>query len=173
MFARSLSSSILVAAMTTVLAAQAPALDVKLGLWETTVVTDMGGGAPPLDTSKMPPEQAAKIAAAMKGMMGPQTIVEKSCLTKEDLEKDSFMMPENSRMKCTRTITSNTKATFDAEFKCTGETEMTGQMRAESLAGGNAYKSTMKMTGITRGRPMNMTMTMTGKYLGPECGNVK
>ena len=172
MFARTLTSSILAAAVTTGLAAQAPALDVKLGLWETTVVTDMGG-VPPVDTSKMPPEQAAKIAAAMKGMMGPQTVVEKSCLTKEDLAKDSFMMPENSRMKCTRTITSNARSTFDAEFKCTGDSEMTGQMHAESLAGGSAYKSTMKMTGMNRGRPMNMTMTMTGKYLGPECGNVK
>jgi hypothetical protein len=54
----------------TVLIAQAPALDVKAGLWENTVVTTMGMAVRQVDTSKMPPEQAAKIAEAMKGMMG-------------------------------------------------------------------------------------------------------
>src|SRR6185503_14542027 len=88
MFAtRTITSSILVVGITTVLMAQAPALDVKLGLWENTIVTNMGMAAPAVDTSKMPPEQAAKIAEMMKGMMGDRTVVEKNCLTKEDLAK--------------------------------------------------------------------------------------
>src|SRR5687767_10146367 len=106
MFAtRTIASAVLLAGVTTVLMAQAPVLDVKLGLWENTVVTNMGMAAPQVDTSKMPPEQAAKIAEMMKGMMGDRTVVEKNCLTKEDLARDSFMMPESSPQKCSRTIT--------------------------------------------------------------------
>jgi len=175
MFAtRTITSSILVVGITTVLMAQAPALDVKLGLWENTIVTNMGMAAPAVDTSKMPPEQAAKIAEMMKGMMGDRTVVEKNCLTKEDLAKDSFMMPEDTRQKCTRTITTNTRSAFAATIACTGERGDTkGDINVESLAGGTAYKSTMKMAATGRGRTMNMTMTMTGKYLGADCGTVK
>ena len=43
--ARTISSSILVVGITAVLAAQAPVLDVKLGLWENTIVTNIGGMA--------------------------------------------------------------------------------------------------------------------------------
>jgi hypothetical protein len=170
---RTIASSILIVGVAAVAFAQAPALDVKLGLWENTVVTNTGMAMPPVDTSKMPPEQAAKIAEAMKGMMADRTMVEKNCLTKEDLAKDSFMMPADSSHTCTRTVTTNTRTTFAATIDCTGERGMKGQINVESLAGGAAYKSTMKMTSTGRGRTMNMTMSMTVKYLGPACGDVK
>jgi hypothetical protein len=120
----------------------------------------------------MPPEQAAKMAEAMKSL-GNRTVVEKTCLTKEDLAKDSFMMPENSTQKCTRTVTTNTKTTFAATVNCTGERETKGEITVEAGAGGTSYTSTMKMATMNRGRAMNLTMTMTGKYLGPACGDVK
>ena len=174
MFAtRTITSSILAVGLTTVLMAQASALDVKLGLWENTVVSSVGMAVPQIDTSKMPPEQAAKIAEAMKGLMGDQPVVQKNCLTKEDLAKDSFMMPEDSTRTCTRTITTNTRTAFAASIDCTGERAMKGQINVESLAGGTAYKNTMKMATTGRGRAMNITMTMTGNYLGPACGDVK
>ena len=47
---------------------------------------------------------------------------------------------------------------------------ITGTIRDTS---GAAYKSTMKMTSSGRGRSVNMTMSVTGKYLGPACGDVK
>ena len=171
--ARTISSSILVVGVTAVLAAQAPALDVKLGLWENTIVTNMGGMAmPQMDTSKLPPEQAAKIAEAMKGMSG-QAMTQKHCIRKEDLAKDSFMMPADSKMTCTRTITTNTKATLAADISCTGARTVKGQINVESLDGGNAFKGTMKMASTGGGQTLNLTMNMSGKYLGPECGDVK
>ena len=170
---RVITSSALVVCITAVLLAQAPALDVKLGLWENTIVTDMGTAmAAQMDTSKLPPEQAAKIAEAMKAMAG-KPIVQKTCLTKEDLSKDSFMMPEDSKTKCTRTITTNSRSALVANIECTGERAMKGQINVESLAGGTTFKSTMKMISMSGGRSMNMTMNMTGKYVGPDCGDVK
>ena len=62
---RALLSSVVLVGLSAVLVAQTPALDVKLGLWENTIVTNMGG-PPPIDTSKMSPEQPAKMAEAMK-----------------------------------------------------------------------------------------------------------
>ena len=171
--ARTISSSILVVGITAVLAAQAPVLDVKLGLWENTIVTNIGGMAmPQVDTSKMPPDQAAKIAEAMKGMSG-RAVTDKNCLTKEDLANESFMMPKDNKMTCTRTVTTNTKAVFAADVNCTGERTVKGQINVESLAGGNAFKGAMKMATTSGTQTINVNMTMSGKYLGPDCGDVK
>jgi hypothetical protein len=169
---RAIASSILIVGVATVAMAQAPALDIKVGLWENTIVTNMAGAAPAVDTSKMPPEQAAKIAEALKGM-GNRTIVEKNCLTKEDMAKDTFMMPENSAQKCTRTVTTNTKTTYAATVTCSGQRDSKGEVNIEAGAGGTSYNGTMKMATMNAGRSMNLTMTMTGKYLGAACGAVK
>jgi hypothetical protein len=172
---RTLLSSVALVAFSAALVAQAPALDLKFGLWENTIVTNMGG-TPPIDTSKMSPEQAAKMTAAlemMKGSMGERTITDKSCVKKEDLAKDSFMMPRESGMTCTRTITTNTRTGYVANVSCTGDREMKGQVSIETTAGGTAFTGSMKMDTITQGRTMNVTMKMSGKYLGADCGTVK
>ena len=42
------------------------------------------------------------------------------------------------------------------------------------LDGGNAFKGTMKMASTgANGQTLNLTMNMSGKYLGPTCGDVK
>src|SRR4051794_38289473 len=55
------TGSVAVAAMmAATVVAQAPALDVKYGLWEMSNVTNLGGQMPQIDTSRMTPEQKAK-----------------------------------------------------------------------------------------------------------------
>ena len=169
---RALISSFAIVGLGGILAAQAPVLDLKFGLWENTVVTNIGG-APPVDTSKMSPEQAAKIAEAMKGLAGDRTMTEKTCVKKEDLEKDSFMLPQDANTTCLRTAGTNTKAAYIADITCTGDRPMKGHVDIQSLAGGTAFKGAVKMETSAGGRTMNVAMTMTGKYLGPDCGTVK
>lgn len=171
--ARTLLSSVALAGLCAVLGAQVPpALDVKLGLWENTIVTNMGG-ALPIDTSKMSPDQAAKVAAAMKGMTGERTITQKSCVKKEDFAKDSFMLPQESGMACTRTITTNSRTAYVADVTCTGERAMTGKVSIETTAGGTSMNGSMNMATTAQGRTMNIAMKMSGKYLGADCGTVK
>jgi len=43
-----------------------PTLDVKLGLWEVTSASTRSG-MPTIDTSKMTPEQRARVEAALQG----------------------------------------------------------------------------------------------------------
>src|SRR3982751_1556567 len=84
---RAVISIVAVLGLTRVLVAQAPALNLKPGLWENTITTSIGG-MPPVDTSKMPPEQAARIAEAMKAMSGDKATTTKDCVKKADLEKE-------------------------------------------------------------------------------------
>jgi hypothetical protein len=169
---RALLSSVVLVGLSAVVAAQAPALNVKFGLWENTIVTNIGG-APPIDTSKMSPEQAAKMKEAMKSAMGERTMTDKSCVTKENLSNESFMLPQQSGMTCTRKITTNTQTTFVADVRCTGLQEMNGQISIETSAGGTAFTGSMKMATTAQDRAMTVTMKLSGKYLGADCGTVK
>jgi hypothetical protein len=160
------------ASMAATLVAQAPALDVKYGLWEMSNVTNLGGQMPQVDTSKMTPEQKAKMDEAMKQMMGAHTTVTKSCITKEKVEKSVFMMDDQPGMKCSQKITTNTKTTLEASLSCTGEHAMSGQMHIEALSP-TSMKGTIKSSGAMQGASMTATINMTGKWLGADCGDVK
>jgi len=155
-----------------VVLAQAPALDVKMGLWEMTSSIDMGGQMPAMDTSKMTPDQRAKIEAAMKGMMGGHTNVTKSCMTKEKFDRSSFMIQDRPGMTCQQTFTTNTRSTLDGTVSCTGEHSMTVQMHAEALSS-ESVKVDVKSTSTDRGRTMNVNAAMMGKWLGADCGDTK
>ncbi len=148
---RTVSSTLALAGLTAVLAAQTPALDLKLGLWEQTTIMKMEG---------------------MPAGMGAQPMTERTCLTKEDLSNDSFMMQDQGDMKCKRTITANTRTTFAADIACTGPREVKGKLSV-SATSSEAFTATMTMASSQGGRAVNMTMTTTGKFVGAACGNVK
>jgi uncharacterized protein DUF3617 len=151
--------------------AQAPALDVRMGLWEVTNVSTLGGQMPQMDLSKVPPEQRARIEQSMKAMMGSHTHVVKSCITKEKFEKSAFLDDQQGR-NCTQKITTNTRSTFEAALTCAGEHPMTGQMHLDAVSP-TAVKGAIKSTSTEDGRTMNIDMVLTGKWLGADCGNVK
>src|SRR5262249_27414668 len=82
---------------------QTIAFDAKPGLWETTSVSK-ASGMPPIDMSKMSPEVRQRVEESMKKSAAPQTHTSRSCMTKEKLEKDLFMSPQQTATSCKRTI---------------------------------------------------------------------
>lgn len=172
MTARPFVSALLFASITAVVFAQAPALDVKMGLWEMTSVTDLGGQMPAVDTSKMTPQQKAQIDAAMQSMMGTHTNVMKSCITKEKFSDSTFMMPQQPGQTCKQVLTTNTRTTLEGSVTCTGANAMAMQMHMDALSS-TSIKATVKSAQTNRGRTMNVTATMTGKWLGADCGDTK
>jgi Protein of unknown function (DUF3617) len=164
-------STLFSASLAAVAFAQAPALNVKMGLWEITSVTDIGGQMPGIDTSKMTPEQKQRMEAAMKGMMGPHSNVTKTCMTKEKFNKSNFMTGGDGDQTCKQTLSTNTPTTLDANVVCTGERAMSGQMHVEALSP-TSFKGTMKSANSERGKTMTLLMNMTGKWLAADCGDV-
>src|SRR5688500_469256 len=81
LFALSIGALVFVQTGTAAQTPVRPLLDVRMGLWEVTSTTDIGG-MPAVDTSKMPPQVQAQMAAAMAGAMGKPSVL-KSCMTKE------------------------------------------------------------------------------------------
>src|SRR5437879_2009920 len=99
---RRFGPAVLIASFSTLVAAQAPMLDVRMGLWEVTSTTDIGGQLPPIDTSKMTPEQKAQFDAVVNGIMGAHSTVTKTCMTKEKMNRSAFL--DDSNKTCKQTV---------------------------------------------------------------------
>jgi hypothetical protein len=150
-------------------------LNVKEGLWEVTVSHSMSGmpatpNIPPDALAKMPPEQRARMEAMMKGT--PSTDVRKECITKEKLERHSAF--SNNRGDCTRTVVSSTGSKLEVKFHCEEkQSSSDGNILIEALGSDNVKGTTHLVTNTSSGHTMTMDFTITSKYLGPACGDVK
>lgn len=120
-------------------AAFADALNVKPGLWETTVSSPGGssamgaGGIPPEALARMTPEQRAQVEAVMRargggsgGQSGSQATVTKSCLTQDQLSRPlTFGQDNNGACKISLVTSSRARQEMsvtcdNAKFKSTG-----------------------------------------------------
>lgn len=146
-----------------------PLLDVRMGLWEVTSTTEMGG-VPGVDTSKMPPQQQAQIAAAMKGAMGKPSVL-KSCMTREKFVTERTPVDQPGTT-CSHTVQTNTAKVLENTMICTGERPSKSVSRTEALSP-TAFTGTVTSTSASPGREMSVTIKMTGKWLGADCGTVK
>jgi hypothetical protein len=150
-------------------ALQSETLDVKLGLWEVTYVTQ-SSGMPMVDMSRFSPEQRAQMEAALKKSQAkPQTKTQKSCLTKEQLEKSYYFL--DRKPSCKVNVVS-TARTASIKEQCSGDEAFTMDATFEAMSRENV-KGTMRMTMSDRGSSMTQNSTFTAKWLGPVCGDVK
>ena len=150
-------------------------LNIKEGLWEMTVTHSMTGvpAIPPDTLAKMPPEQRARIEAAMKqsGMGGPAADVHKECVTKEKLDKQSAF--SDDRKECTRTVLNSTGSKLEIKVHCEEKQSSTDATLLLEAVSFDNVKGSMRSVTSTTGRTMNMNFTFSSRYLGPACGDVK
>jgi hypothetical protein len=146
-------------------------MDLKLGLWESSVTTPMGGmpALPPEVLSKLTPEQLAKMEAAM-GRGGARTMTSKHCVTKETLgEMSSFN--ENRAQNCKRTLVSSTSTKQVIHMDCTmRETTSGADLQFEAVDRENLKGSMVMSAGPGGG--VGTKMEFTSKWLGADCGDI-
>ena len=165
---------------TALLAACLPAAaqSLKPGLWE---ISNKMGGNPQMDQAMaemqkqmaaMPPEQRKQMEAMMaqRGMSMPagggKGMTIQSCMTKEMVERNDVPMQEGCRM----TSQQRSGNTMKMAFACTnppssGEGEFT-------FVSDQAYTSKMNIKSVVDGKPQNMTMDASGKWLAADCGKL-
>lgn len=164
---------------TTVIAAWAAEkiqpLNVKLGLWENTMTMTTSGQMPiPSEyLSKLTPEQRARIEARMKAQSAgsSRATTTKSCLTQEELDRD--YAPGLDKKKCSFTILSSTSSKVVAKLDC-AEQEMKygGMIEFDAISPENV-KGSGHITATGANHTMNSSYTITSKWIGADCGNVK
>ena len=145
-------------------------LNVKPGLWEMTSTTAVSG-TPPVDTSKMTPEQKAGFEAAMKARQAkaPSPRVIKSCVTKEQLEREPFK--EAAKASCTDTVISSTRSQWHTKRVCTQPNSI-GEFMIEVLSP-ERIKESVQMNQSDDKHAMTVHVSIDGKWLGSNCGEIK
>ena len=161
-------------------------LDVKPGLWEETVTSQMSGVSMPTNMpqispdqlAKMPPEARARVEAMMKGGPGaPQTTTTKACITSEELSGPMF---RNADKSCTYKMTGSSSSTQTIHLECArGNTKSTGDVTlnrvdSEHMKGDMVMKTTGdSSTNGSAGQNMSLKLSFSNRWLSSDCGDVK
>jgi uncharacterized protein DUF3617 len=141
----------------------------KPGLWSVTTRIEFTKGGP-----QIPPEQLAKMKE--QGMKLPfgQPVTISTCVTPEQAAREELPKPQQ-RMndRCQMQNLTRAGSTFTADMVCDGEMRGTGHLEVtyqddEHYAGTLHFVSTSK-----RGGEVDMTDTISGRWLGADCGSVK
>jgi Protein of unknown function (DUF3617) len=150
--------------------AYAEPLDVKTGLWEITITSEMSGMLP-IDMSKATPEEKARFETAMKSVQarGPRTHVHKSCMTKEKVEREPFQ--EKEKGSCTRTVISSTRTLWRAKRMCS-DPKIVDESKIEALSR-ERIKGTFQVNESENKHATVIHVSIAGKWLGSDCGGIK
>jgi Protein of unknown function (DUF3617) len=148
-------------------------LDIKPGLWETTITTQAKGipPAPPEMMARLTPEQRAQTEAAAKarGGVGQQTRLVKSCMTADDLKKP-FALSEDAHAMCTRTVIASSGTKADVHFECAkGQVRSFGDIHVEAVSP-ESTKGSSQYTSQDAAHRLDAKVTFTGRWLGADCG---
>jgi hypothetical protein len=161
-------------ALVTAQAADVP-LNVKTGLWQSTVSMQTSGQLPiaEADLAKMPPEKRQQFEAAMKAALAnaSKPHVVKSCVTTEQLRK-GLSFKSDAGPSCKRTVVSSSASAWEMHEECTGASPRTSTIRFRA-PNPEQIDGQMQMT-MTRGdRTMTSDGTIHGKWLSADCGAMK
>jgi hypothetical protein len=161
--------------MATARAADAPMLNVKLGLWEITTHPQVNGNLPITDEQldKLPPDQRAKFEAAMQAAIarGAQPRLFKECMTPEKRSR-GFNAGSDQSKNCQQTLVTNTPSEFELHRECTSEDGKQSTSVHFRVISSDQVSGTVNAL-ISHGtKTMTVNSTMEGKWLGASCGNV-
>jgi hypothetical protein len=160
--------------------AQAPAVDVKTGLWEMSITRSMAGvpqapavQIPPEVLARMPPAQRAQVEAAMRGSPGRSNgnMVRRVCITREALQKGPALGRE-SRPSCRRTMRTQSKTIWDMQEVCTEEGRQETVRVHYEAPKPDTINATVDVTASKDGRQISMKQVMNGRWLSADCGSV-
>jgi hypothetical protein len=157
---------------------QTSAIKINAGLWEHSFTLNSGNGEMEqamkqmqAQMAKMSPAERKQIEAAMaqSGVsFGPKGNSVKVCLTKEEVERET---PPPAQDGCSQTA-KRTGNTWNLSFKCPGPPPSSGDGTI-TYKSATAYSGVLNATTTDRGKTEKVQMSITGQWLGANCGNVK
>lgn len=148
-------------------ATQAETLDIKTGAWEITMKTLIEGMQIPKEAmANMPPDQRARMEAAMRARSGKvNTTTEQSCITQQDLDH-GFLDKSEQEKNCTRKVISPKRATPRIRERiCTTPESSVGHAKFDATSSENY----IGVFDITRGQGTKVHVEMSGRWLGAAC----
>ena len=150
-------------------------LNIKPGLWETTINSNVDGGLPiPAGMlERLSPEQRARFEERMKANSAAhtRTTTHTKCVTREDIEKQKLDFA--SSKECTPTVITSTSTAANGKLSCESEgmkstATFDVEARDQEHLKGSSHGSI-----AGSGQTMKIDSAFTSKWLGSSCGNVK
>lgn len=146
-----------------------PHMDVKLGLWETSIQAPMAGintpSISPEDLAALPEAQRAQIQGMMAGHIGST----KRCIKPESLADNSAF----NKKGCQQTLVSASSSVVVLKFQCTSKTDHSrGTITSERISS-ELMKGTIVSTTQEDGTPTESTLNFRSKWISPDCGSVE
>jgi hypothetical protein len=143
----------------------------KMGLWETTVTSQMSG-------IQLPPDVVAKLQAMGRPIPGaPHAAVAQTCLTPDQWQKDFEQMnkPQNSDCTIAKKEADTHDFSFDISCKSQRGMTMNGHWEIHFVDDAHSHGSG-NMTSDSpgpNGQPFAMNMTIDAHFVSPDCGDVQ
>jgi len=146
-------------------------LNVKLGLWETTWVTQTQG-MPPLPKElldRMSPEQRKKMEDEIRAgqAQGPDTNTDRECITQRDLERP---FETSSTKECKHTKVVATRTSQEIQIVCTGGMPGSGTMKV-SAPNPQTMTGSMELKLGAGAQAMTIKGQLKARWLSSECGD--
>ena len=140
------------------------------GLWEMRMQSDAMKAMP-----KMPPaqiEQMKKMGITMPSMQDG-TMKTTVCISKEMTEQNPATITNKSHASCQPKNLIENGNEYSMELHCDGP-ELKGIGIVKGSYGTNkSMRSSYVFKGTSYNKPVTQQMETTGKWISPECGNVK
>jgi Protein of unknown function (DUF3617) len=151
-------------------------LNADLGLWEITTRPQLSGDTAALTErlNSLPPEQQARMKAAMQSIMANQMKehVFRECMTPEQQAK-GFETGDNGSNACTTTLTSNTATDFVMHKQCTSNDRQWTEDAQVHLAGGKQASGVLDVVQARGDKSFTTHMTYEAKWVSADCGGIK
>lgn len=152
-------------------AATATPPPIKMGLWETSVTSQMAG-------LQLPPDVIARLKAMGKPMPGePHTGVTHGCMTPDEWQKSIEQMNEPKNADCTYANRQSGSGKYAFDLSCKSENGMTMNGHFEMLIDDTehahgSFQMKSDQAG-PNGQAFSMHGTLKSKFLGADCGDVQ
>ena len=144
---------------------------VKMGLWETSVTSQING-------LQLPPDVIAKLKAMGRTPPGgTHTMVSQGCLTPEEWQKQMADMnrPTDSDCKITNRQVTPRKVSFDVSCKSESGATTNGhwEMHVVDNKHGQGSAHMTSSTPGPSGQNLDMDMNFASHFVSADCGSVK
>jgi Protein of unknown function (DUF3617) len=172
--ARVLLTSLSVCGFAAASAAGPAGLNAKPGLWKMTSTGEMQGAPPipPEALAQMPPEQRARIRAAMANVMADSNKPHsyKFCVSQKDLERGFSPQEKRPGFECKTKVISRASSSMDVHEDCSGaHHHVSGNFHFDAPTP-ETMNGVIDMTMSDGAHKMHMKRVMHGEWIAADCG---
>jgi hypothetical protein len=148
------------------------------GLWEHTMQMKSQSGQIEAglaqmreELARMPPEQRQQMEQMMaqRGLgISPAGTAARVCITPEQAARDQMPQPDG---RCSQQSVQRSGNVLKIKFVCSGDPPARGEGEY-TFSSDKAFSGRMQVDTVVQGKPEQMTMTSSSRWLGADCGAI-